>query len=112
MCLKAQLFIRKNRTKRNTLIEKILSDSKSESDPNMTLVVWMICYYMVFDLEHGSNDCQIFKELYVNKKSNNSVSLCANISEATLERRIKRYDALAKLLIITLKKFESLIKYL
>jgi hypothetical protein len=90
---------------RNGMLEKLERASEYSKNYRMLIGI-MYKYYLMADMEYDSNRHQIFESLYIKKKSNQWVMLEHNISAATLNRYIHKFEELAKKIIENNNEFE------
>ena len=69
-------------------------------------------YFWINDLKNKTNDCKIFKALYLHQYQNKTITIECNISSATLTRYIQKYEEIAALVIRNLKELYEIIKYI
>lgn len=84
---------------RNGIFEK-LSEKSELLEYKIKLLQVIDDYLGYYDLFNITNEQAIFRMLYQQGKSNIAVQLQGNISKSTLDRYIKKYDYMARTLII------------
>lgn len=97
--------------KRNGTLEKLNKISQIH-DNYRDLLNKMLDYYEINDIENSSNKKKIFIDLYIHNQTNIQVALNNNLSPPTLSRYIKKYDYLAKKIIMQCQGFEKLKAFL
>lgn len=85
--------------KRIGLLEELI-ESYPDNMNVKNLLQELYCYYVIYDIDCGTNHHQIFKALYFKRKNYEKVIFDTYISRSTLPRYIKRYNELAKKFII------------
>lgn len=96
---------------RNGILEK-LAKRPDLSEYNLKLLKIIDRYLEYYDLFHKTNQRMIFHLLYRQRRSNITVQILGNISKSTLDRYIKKYDRMARTLIVADCNFINLKKSL
>lgn len=82
-------------------ILELLRGNKIDSEKYALLTIIMQRYYKIYDMDCGTNMCEIFCALYLDKSkpTYNEVALSFGVSIPTLGRYIKQFNALAEKLL-------------
>lgn len=86
--------------KRKGILEE-LRQNKSENSRYKLLAITMQRYYKIYDMDCGTNFCDIFTALYLEKTevTYDEIALRFGVSIPTLSRYIKQFNVLAEKLL-------------
>lgn len=86
--------------KRKGILEE-LRQNKSENSKYKLLAITMQRYYKIYDMDCGTNFCDIFTALYLEKTevTYDEIALRFGVSIPTLSRYIKQFNVLAEKLL-------------